>query len=462
MEDGFMRKERALIGFALLAFALAACGGGGGGGGSATVPAAPGTGSGAQLSAVQQQQDSVAAANAAGSPVDDVTNIEAGVNNPVTLQSGMRQVAETTTATATATPCPTPSPTAAGASTCASPRPSVTALPNGTCVPNFFANGPYQSFAYWKPDKAGDPNSVQYQLYYDAACAQLARDTVRVISSVTGSGAVKTQTQTVTTAEYDKGSTVSSSIRNEVNTITGQFDAEGYPQLKLGFARSSILTVTEGGAVVESHANEYIAGATSSSSQTYCGDSAGFNNEKLSSTGQIHGWQNLTANASRTVNSDGSITWTDSSSGSVFSGAAVGALSIGKGALNNACPITVPAFTLGGGTLVSGYSVPSMSATFKSGTLMSLTVTNATLASGYTLNVTTDATQSPSSTKFINGVISKAGTTLATFGVDANGNGTLTVSATGAQFTMHHWHVVKDQPATPSPSASPSPTSSPH
>lgn len=450
-----MPKDRALIGTAVLVFALAACGGGGGG--VTSVPPAPGTGSGGQLSAVQQQQDSVAAANAAGAPVEDVSSIETGVNNPLTLSSAIRSVAAT--ATATTAPCPAPT---AGASPCPSPtpRPVATPLPNGTCTPNFFSSGPFAGFAYWKPDKAGDPNSVEYQFFYDAACTQLGRDTVRVVSSVSGTGTVKTQTHTVTTTEYDKGSSTASSIRKEINTITGQFDAEGYPLLKLGFARASVLTVTEGGTVVESRSGEHIAGPTSTSAQTYCGDSAGFNNLKLTSTGQVHGWQNLTANATRTVNADGSVTWTDSSSGSVFSGASAGALSIASGSLNSACPISVPAFTLAGGTLVSSYNVPSMSVTFKSGSIVNLTVTNATLANGYTYNITTDATQPPASSKFINGTISKGATVVATFGVDANGNGTLTVTATGAQFTLDHWHVVKDKPAAP-PSPSPTPTASP-
>lgn len=448
-----MRKVRALIAVAVFAFALAACGGGGSGGGSATVPPAPGTGGGLQLSAQQQQQDSVAAANAAGAPVEDITGIETSVTNPVTLQSAQRHATDT----ATASPAPGSSPNPGASASPAPPKP--TPPPNGTCIANFFASGAYKGFQYWKPDKAGDANSVQYTFFYDGACTQIARDQVRVTGSVTGTGAVKTQTQTVTTTEYDQGNPVPTNTRTENNTLTGQFDTEGYPLLKLGFARASILSVSSGGAVVMNRANEFIAGPTSTASQTYCGDSAGYNAEKLSSTAQVHGWQNLTANASRTVNSDGSVTWTHSGSGSVYSAATAGALSINKGTLNSACPIAVPAFTLAGGTLVSSYGVASMSATFKSGSLVMLTVTNATLANGYTLNVTTDTTVGPTSPKFINGTIAKGSTTIATFSVDANGNGTMTVAATGAKYTMQHWHVVKD---VPSASPSPAPTSSPH
>jgi hypothetical protein len=81
-----------------------------------------------------------------------------------------------------------------------------------------------------------------------------------------------------------------------------------------------------------------------------------------------------------------------------------------------------------------------MTATFKGGVLQNLTIVNATLANGLTLNVVTNSGVSPTSSNFI--------------------TGTLTVTATGATYEMEHWHVDKDND-DPSPSTSPSPSSSP-
>ena len=458
-----MRRNRALLFFALLSFVLSACGGGGGGGaGSPALPQSPSApGGGTQQQQQVQQQNSVAAANAAGAPVEDVSNFENGFQNPVTLQSAGRRLMDgTPTPGASGSPAPGPSPIAL-------PTPP----PNGTCIPNFFAlpgaSGeiPYLGFEYWKPDKAGDANSVEYMFFYDTGCTHIAKDTVRIINSVTGTGSVKTQTQTVTTTEYDKGSSTPSRVSAETNTITGQFDSEGYPDLKAGFARSSQRTLTVGGTLVASNGNEYIVAPSTTTSHTMCGDSAGFNADRLESTSQIHGWQNLVANASRTVNADGSVTYTNSSSGSVFAATPPATFTVNKGTLNGACPIATPAFTLSGGSVVSSYSIPSMSATFNHGALINLTVTNETLANGYTLNIVTNAGVAPTSPGFITGTITNAGATVATFSVDQNGDGTLTVASTGTVYTLTHWHVTKDNSGSPSPSPtgshSPEPTHSP-
>ena len=439
-----MRTKRALLFVATCSFALAACGGGSGGPGTSLV--APPPSGGSPMSTQQQQQNSVAATNAAGAPVEDVTGFESSIQNPLVGQSVQRSVAETTTASS-------PSP---GAS--ASPSPAPTPPPNGTCMPNFFGGGPYQGFEYWKPDKAGDANSVEYQFFYDLACTQIAKDRMRVITSVAGTGTLKTLTETVTTSEYDKGNAVAVSVSTETNTITGVFDHESYPTLKDGFSRASIRSESQNGVVVLNRGSEFVAAPTSGSSTTFCGDSAGFNATRLSTTGQIHGWQNLLANGSRTVNSDGSVTWTNSSSGSVFAATPPATFTVNKGTLNTACPISMPAFTLSGGALVSSYGVQAMSVTFKHGTITNLTVTNATLANGFTLNITTNTSVSPTSSNFINGIITNAGVTIATFSVDANGNGTLTHTASGAQYAMIHWHVVTEKPGSPSASPAPTPT----
>lgn len=426
-----MRSAAALLFVGVIAFGLAACAGSGGSG-SITSPVNPVT----PQSSAEQQLGSVATANAAGAPVEDMGAFEIAVGDPLDVQFGPLQTASVATAS-TASPTATASPGAT-----ATPKPIVPP-PNGTCIPNFFGSGPYQGFEYRKPDKAGDPNSVEYQYFYDTACTQLAKDRIRVVSSLVGSGTIKTQTHTVTTSDYDKGVAAPVSVGTEVNTITGQFSSEGYPILKAGFLRTSLYSLSKGTTLVLNRASESIASPSTSVATTYCGDSAGFSTTPLQTTAQIHGWQNLRASAVRTVNADGSVTWASSSSGSVYSATPPATFTINKGTLNTACPITVPAFTLLGGKLSSSYSIPSMSVTYKNGLLLNLTVINETLANGYTLNITTNSSVLPTSQSFINGTIANAGKTIATFSVDANGNGTLTVTATGTVYTITHWHVVK-------------------
>ena len=454
-----MRKERALFFVLALSMALSACGGGGGGTGS-TLPSPGGGGTGNTGQTPQeQQQSSVGAANAAGSSVEDISGFETAIQDPVVLMSGTRHVSE-----ATASPHPTSSP-GTGPTASPSPAPEHTPVPSGTCIPLTSGKGPFQSLEYWKPDKAGDANSVEYQLFFDTACAQLGEDRVRIITSQSGAGTVKTQTQTTIVTEYAAGNPVAVSSSTHTDTITGQFDAAGYPILKNGFARASTLVLTQNGNVVLNKGNEFVSAPTSSTSSTYCGDSAGYSPQAFTSTAQIHGEQSLLASGTRTVNADGSVTYAHTGSGSTFSAAPPAALSLNKGALNTVCPIAAPAFTISGGAVVSSYNVPLMSVTFLHGVLQNLTITNATLSNGYTLNVTTSASAGPTSQTFISGTISKSGTTIATFSVDAFGNGTLTVASTGTQYSMVHWHVVTEHPPSPSPSGGPSehptPTSTP-
>jgi len=412
-----MRKVRALLLVALFPVALAAPGCGGAAGTGFT--AAPPTGGGT-LSVQTQEESSVAAVVAAGEPAEAISTVETAITDPIEAPVLGIQTASVTPAAST-----------------------ITVSPNDTCVPNFFGSGPYQGFKYYKPDKAGDPNSVQYQFFYDLACTQIARDHVRIVSALSGTGLIKTQTHTVTISDYDKGNAAPVSVGVEATTINGQFNSEGYPILKDGFTRSSFHTLSKGGVVVVNRNSEFVSSPSTGTSTTYCGDSAGYSTAVLTATARSHGSQNLLAAGSRTVNADGSVTWTSSSSGSAFSATPPATFTLNKGTLNSACPIGTPAFTLTGGALLSSYSIPSMSATYKSGSLINLTVTNETLANGFTLNITTNTSVSPTSPTFINGTIANAGKTIATFSVDAKGNGTLTVTATGTVYTMTHWHVVK-------------------
>lgn len=440
-----MRLSRVFSLLAIASLVLTACGGGGAGG---TVPSAGGGGGGGTQTAQQQTTSAVSAANAAGAPVANVTSFESAITNPSLPLGTMRRVAF---GAVRAGSSPSPSPSPGG-----SPMP--TPPPAGTCVANFLGgNSPFAGFEFWTPDKAGDANSVEYEFFYDAGCTQPAKDIVR-IHTLSGS----TQTQTVTITQWAQGSTTPTRIVTENSTITGQFDSEGFPVLSSGFTRTTQRTVSANGQVVMTEDSEFIAQAASGSSIAFCGDSAGFNNATLQSINGAEGWQNLLAQGTRTQNSDGSVTWsTTNAAGSTYSATAASAFTINKGSANSACPITTPEFTLGGGTLVSSFGVASMTVTFKDDDIVHLAIVNATLSNGLTLNATSnDPAVAPSSSGFITGTLANSSGTVATFSVNAEGDGTLTVTATGTTFQMEDWHVVKDE-SEHSPSPSPSSSASP-
>jgi len=178
------------------------------------------------------------------------------------------------------------------------------------------------------------------------------------------------------------------------------------------------------------------------SSESFCGDAAGFNATGIAALGETFGWQGgVSSTGTRTVNADGSVTWNATHAGSTAKGA-VGSLSIHTGTPNTACPIATPMFTLSGGTTQGSYTIPTV-ATYKGGLLIGLTITNASLANGTTLNVTTNTSVSPTSNLFITGTIANGSTQVATFNVDAFGDGTLTMTSSGAQYVLTDWHVVR-------------------
>jgi hypothetical protein len=99
-------------------------------------------------------------------------------------------------------------------------------------------------------------------------------------------------------------------------------------------------------------------------------------------------------------------------------------------------------FTLAGGTVKGQFNIP-VQATYANGVLANLTITNATLANGDTLNVQTNSGVSPGDEHFISGSLAKSGSTIATFNVNAFGDGTLVVASSGKAYQIEDWHVVK-------------------
>lgn len=376
---------------AALAASLAACGGGAGGGSSPIIPGGGGSTSG--LSSSQQSEAAISAANSLGTPLKNVDDDNAAIS----LQSeGARTEI-------------------AGSGTCSN-------------YTEFFA-----------PDKNGDANSTESVLFYDAACTQPARDAVRIFTS-TGANS---ETVARTTKLYALGNSTAVATRTESASITNaSFDANGFPKLTNGFDRTETGSLSIGSVKTIDNSGEDVVLAQNAGVNQYCSDAAGFNATGIPSLNETFGWNGGTSgSATRTINGDGTVTWNATHAGTAFKGA-IGALSIATGTQNTACPIATPMFTLAGGTSTGSYSIPVV-ATYKGSLLTDLTIANAQLANGSTLSVTTNTGVPPTNSSFISGTIGKDGTQIATFNVDAFGDGTLTVTASGDQFVITDWHVIK-------------------
>lgn len=377
--------------------ALAACGGGGGGS-SVTPPSNGGGNNGGGLTSQQQSEQAITVANSVGDPVKTMTNFNSGATGAqaTAINNNGAQI--------------------------------IVAQASGTCN-----NG----VEFWSPDKNGDANSTEDQFFYDSACTQLARDTVRIYS-VNGSSETVNRTE----KQYAINNATPTAQKSESVVIkNGTFDKNGFPIVADGFARAATGELDISGAKTIVGDDELVMSASTNNVSDFCGDSAGYNATGIASLNETFGWQGATASGTRTVNGDGSVTWASTHAGTSFKGA-IGSLAVNAGTQNTACPITTPEFTLTGGSSNGSYSIP-VSTTFQHGLLINLTVTNATLANGNTLNVTTNSSVPPQNSQFITGVVSNGSTQIATFAVNAFGDGTVTVTSSGAQYVMSDWHVVK-------------------
>ncbi len=382
---------RSISAGAMLAFAttMTACSGGGGSG--ATPPMSNPNGGG--TSPTTQSERAIMDANSFGSPMKSLAEFNAD-----TISAGVNAQLQSTT-------------------------------PNGTCK-----NGS----EFWAPDKAGQPNSTQREFFYNADCTGgVARDVVRIFVP-NGSS----ETLSTTTTMYALGSSTSNAVRTDTSTISNAtFDANGYPIAADGFDRETTGSLNLAGSRTINSDYELIMQPASGSVNDFCSDSAGYNATGFKKLDETFGWQGGVNGGTRTSNGSGSITWAATHNGTAFKGP-IGGLSIVTGTFNTACPIVTPAYTLSGGTAGGTFSVP-VSATYTNGILTALTISNATLANGDMLSASSSSTLPPGNPAFITGTVTNAGTTVATFAVDAFGDGTVSVTKNGNVYAIVDWHVVK-------------------
>src|SRR5579872_3781034 len=276
-------RTPALLGLALT-LVFAGCGGGGSATSTGVTPTTNPTPNGGNtgLSPQAASEHAVNATNALGDPINTITDFNNSITAPAS--SSIRRGALSTT-------------------------------PSGTC-----SNG----VEFFVPDTNNDPNSTESKAFYDTACTQLARDVVRIFT-VNGSNESVNRTEKI----FSINNTTPSSVRTDTVTIlNATFDAKGFPLVANGFARTSTGELDLAGSKTIDSGNEMVLLAGSNGTNSFCSDSAGFNATGIQSLGETFGWQGaVLTGGTRTVNADGSVTWTATHTGSTFKGA-IGALSL--------------------------------------------------------------------------------------------------------------------------------------
>jgi hypothetical protein len=170
----------------------------------------------------------------------------------------------------------------------------------------------------------------------------------------------------------------------------------------------------------------------------FCESSAGFTTAGIPSLGVTFGWQSgAFSGGARASDERGSATWSATAAGEIVEGA-IGALSIKRAAGGGTCPLSTPAFWLDGAEAANAFSIP-VSIAFHRGQISNLSVANASFTNGESLDVTSSASRHGT---VVNGVIRNGRTRLAAFRTNASGNGTLTITSSGAQYVVADWIVV--------------------
>ena len=167
----------------------------------------------------------------------------------------------------------------------------------------------------------------------------------------------------------------------------------------------------------------------------YCQSSAGYSLKGIPSLDETFGWQSGAYSGGARVTGDrGFSTWSANASGEAVQ-APIGGLSIVRSG-GASCPMLAPTFSTRGATAGNAFSIPIM-LTYRHGALWNISVSDARFAGGESLDVAMTFGRPQS----ITGTIANGSTELATFHTNASGEGTLTITSTGAQYAIADWIV---------------------
>jgi hypothetical protein len=300
------------------------------------------------------------------------------------------------------------------------------------------ASGCEEGVDFSAPDRYRDPRSDETLLYYDGRCHDLARDVMRR-SAPSGPNS---ETIRESTALFFPGSSAEVASRSETLRIAdATFGRNGPTPLRAGleFSTSSRLATASG---KQAASDSAVVMLPSQGNVTdYCQQSAGYSLTGIPSLDATFGWQTAAfSEVARATDGHGMATWSATENGETFQ-APIGSLAIAQSAVEPACPMTATKFSVTGVTANrSAFSIP-ISVTFRRGLLESISVAHAKVGNE-TLDVTTTANRPRADGDYVRGDIKGDRTELATFHTDGFGDGTLTITSTGAQYVIADWIVV--------------------
>jgi hypothetical protein len=170
----------------------------------------------------------------------------------------------------------------------------------------------------------------------------------------------------------------------------------------------------------------------------FCESSAGYSPTGIPSLDVTFGWQSgAFSGGARATDDRGIATWSANASGTIVQGA-IGALSMKPHGAGITCPMSSPAFGLDGAEVTNAFSIP-ITLAFHHGALSNLSVTHAAFANGESLDASAAASRQSVE---IHGIVRNGRTQVATFRTAGSGDGTLTITSTGAQYVIADWIVV--------------------
>ncbi len=170
----------------------------------------------------------------------------------------------------------------------------------------------------------------------------------------------------------------------------------------------------------------------------FCQSSAGFSLSGIPSLDVTFGWQSgAFSGGSRSVDEHGFATWSAHTGGTIVQ-APIGALWIRQDIGSRSCPMSRPMFTLNGTEATEAFAIP-ITLVFHHGQLSGLTVLHGVFSGGESMDVTSVTAHQSAR---VSGTIRNGRTLLATFHANARGNGTLTITSSGAQYVIADWVVV--------------------
>jgi hypothetical protein len=283
---------------------------------------------------------------------------------------------------------------------------------------------------FFAPDRKGDPDSTQLRVFYDAHCSQIALNVVRLY---TPTGA-QSESVDATTSLFEQGKTTPEAVVKQTTQIANAtFDQYGFPIAAKGFARDTSSQLSVAGVKEVASGSELIV--PGGNPYRFCQDSAGYSLTGIPSLDASFGWQGgVLSGGSLSVNGD-SFGLTASIAGTGIEGA-LGSLALVTGTPNTGCPIALPAYSLSGGASVGSVSIP-VHVAFHGRILSDLTIRHASLPGNYALDVVTR--RGTGNQVQVLGELTQGKTRVATLRLDALGDGTLTITSTGAQYKIVDW-----------------------